>query len=127
MLNNDVDFKDCPIGVKNTSDIQHLSETVDLRMKGLMDRIEEKIDNMNEKMKSEFVKLNSRLDTIDTKVNKLDEKMANVDDLEKFVEKKIEENTKDKAYRLVRWVIVVLLGGTAVTVLGRYVLALLSK
>ncbi len=121
---SEVDFKECPIGIKNSADIDHLSKTVDLKLDALMSRIEEKIDNMNDKMHSEFTQLNDRLDKIDKKVNQLDEKLANVDNLEKFVDDKITDNAKDKTYRLVKWIVTVLLGGTAVTLFGSYMLSL---
>ena len=127
MANNELDFKDCPVGIKNAIDIEHLSKTFDLRLNNFMDRIEEKIDNMNDKMHSEFLHLNGRLDSLDDKVNKLDKKLENVDNLENFVEEKIADNTKDKVFRLVKWVVTVLIGGAAVTVLGNYAIRLFAK
>lgn len=124
---NDVDFKNCPVGIKNGSDIQHLSETVDIRLNALMTRIEEKIDNMNDKIHSEFTQLNNRLDKLDKKVTQLDEKLEGVDNLETFIEDKISDNTKNKVFNFVKWVVVVLLGGTAVTVLGSLVLKLFAN
>lgn len=124
---NEVNFNDCPIGIKNKSDIQHLSETMDLRLKLMMDRIEEKIDNMNDKINIEFTQINDRLDHISSKVDTLDKKLEGVDNLEQFVEDKISDNTKEKVYNLVKWIITVLLGGTAVTLFGKFVLALLNR
>lgn len=127
MTSNDVNFNDCPIGIKNSENVKHLAETVDLRMDALMTRIEEKLDSMDDKINLEFAQLNENINNLNKKFEVLDKKLQGVDNLDQFVEKKITENAKEKAYNLVKWIVTVLLGGTAVTLAGKVVVSLVVK
>ena len=55
------EYEDCPVGVKNSSDIKHLSETFDIKLAAMVERIEEKIDGMNDKIQVEFKQMNDKI------------------------------------------------------------------
>lgn len=131
------DYKSCPVGIKNEADIKHLAKTFDLRLDGMVERIEEKIDAMDKTIQLEFKQMNEKIDVVstrvgslDSKVGVLDKKLDGVDNLENFIEEKIDEkivaSTKDRVFSFVKWVVVTLLGGAALTVVTTLVLRLLK-
>ena len=131
------EYESCPVGIKNAADINHLAKTFDLRLDAMVERIEEKIDAMDTKIQLEFKQMNEKIDSVsnkvvalDNKVGDLDKKLDGVDNLENFIEEKIEKkiiaSTKDKVFNFARWVVVVLLGGAAVTVVTTLITKLLK-
>ena len=68
------EYEDCPVGIKNSSDIKHLSETFDIKLAAMVERIEEKIDGMNDKIQVEFKQMNDKMDLVNRKVENLDKK-----------------------------------------------------
>ena len=132
------EYESCPIGIKNAADINHLAKTFDFRLDAMVERIEEKIDAMNDKIQLEFKQMNDKIDIVNTKVGSLDakvgvldKKLEGVDNLENFIEeridKKIVASTKDKVFNFFRWVVVVLLGGAAVTLVTTLITKLLNS
>ena len=123
------EFESCPVGVKNKSDIEHLSKdveniskAVDKRLDAVVQRIEEKIDSMDSKIQLEFSQMNAKIDSVNSKVDNLDkkvevldQKLDGVDNIDQYIEKKIESSQKDKVFNFVRWVVVGVLGTGAVT------------
>ena len=131
------EYENCPVGIKNSSDIKHLSETFDLRLDAMVERIEEKIDNMNDKIQLEFNQMNTKIDAVNTKVESLnknvkvlDEKLEGVDNLEKYIEQKIEakieSSTKDKVFNFVKWIVVSLIGSGVIAMFTTLVVKLVK-
>lgn len=127
------EYESCPIGIKNSANIEHLSETFDLKLDAMVERIEEKIDNMNDKIQLEFNQMNDKIDMVNSKVESLnanvkvlDEKLDGVDNLETFIERKIESSRKDKVFNFARWVVVSLIGGGAVAVFAAWITKLVK-
>ncbi len=131
------EYESCPVGIKNAADINHLSKTFDLRLDAMVERIEEKIDAMDTKIQLEFKQMNDKIDMVNTKVGSLnnkvevlDKKLDGVDNLESFIEDRIEKkivaSTKDKVFNFARWIVVVLLGGATVTVVTTLITKLLK-
>lgn len=132
-----VDYESCPVGIRNTADIKHLSETFDLKLDAMVERIEQKIDVMNDRIQTEFDQMNNKMDminikvgTLDSKVELLDEKLGDVDNLDAFIDKKIDEKikgtTKDKVWNAVKWIAMTLLG-TSAAVFTAYMIKLIVK
>ena len=131
------EYESCPLGIKNASDIKHLSETFDLKLDAMVERIEQKIDAMNDKIQNEFVLMNEKIDMVNTKVGSLDKKVSEldkkldgVDNLENFIESKVEtkikSTAKDKVWSIAKWILAVL-GGTAASVFTAYMIKLIIK
>lgn len=131
------EFESCPIGIKNSANIEHLSETFDLKLDAMVERIEQKIDAMNDKIQTEFVQMNEKMDNINNKVNSLDKKVGvldkkldGVDNLESFIESKVENKikstAKDKVWGIAKWIIGTLLG-TSAAVFTAYMIKLIVK
>ena len=131
------EYESCPVGIKNSADIKHLSETFDLKLDAMVERIEQKIDAMNDKVQTEFVQMNEKMDNINNKVDSLDKKVGvldkkldGVDNLESFIESKVESklktSAKDKVWNAAKWVVTVLLGAAA-SVFTAYMIKLIVK
>ena len=127
------EYEDCPVGIKNSSDIKHLSETFDIKLAAMVERIEEKIDGMNDKIQVEFKQMNDKMDLVnkkvenlDKKVGILDQKLDGVDNLEQFIEKKIESSTKDKVFNFVRWIVTGVLGSGVIALFTTLVVKLVK-
>ena len=127
------EYENCPVGVKNSSDIQHLAETFDIKLAAMVERIEEKIDNMNDKIQVEFDQMNEKIDSVNSKVESLntnvkvlDQKLEGVDNLEKFIEKKIENSRKDRVFNFVRWIITGVLGSGVIALFTTLVVKLVK-
>lgn len=131
------EYETCPVGIKNTSAIEHMTETFDLKLAAMTERIEQKIDTMNNTIQNEFVQMNEKIDMVNNKVgalNKkvevLDKKLDGVDNLENFIEEKVDSKlkltAKDKVWNVAKWVLTVLLGASA-TVFTTYMVKLVIK
>lgn len=130
MTNESLDFGNCPVGKLNEQKIEHTAELFSKDLKMAIEKLEGKMDVMNTKIDTRFDTLDDKIDNLDRKVHALDEKMKGVDNIKEYVEQEItnrlENSTKDKVFNFFKWVIVVLLGGTSVTVLGKLALKLLN-
>ena len=103
----------------------------------MVERIEQKIDAMNDKIQNEFIQMNEKIDmvnnkvgSLDKKVGVLDKKLDGVDNLENFIEEKVEKKirttAKDKVWNIAKWILAVL-GGTAASVFTAYMIKLIVK
>ena len=127
------EFERCPVGIKNSADIKHLSETFDFKLDAMVQRVEEKIDLMNDKIQLEFNQMNEKIDMVDEKVSDLDknikvldQKLEGVDNLDSFIEKKIENSTKDKVFNFVKWIITGVLGSGVITLFATIIVKLIK-
>ena len=127
------EYESCPIGIKNSANIEHLSQTFDLKLDAMVERIEEKIDNMNDKIQTEFNLMNDKIDMVNSKVENLntnvkvlDQKLEGVDNLEQFIEKKIETSRKDRVFNFVRWIITGVLGSGVIALFTTLVVKLVK-
>ena len=127
------EYESCPVGIKNSAEIKHLAETFDLRLDAMVERIEEKIDTMNDKIQLVFNQMNQKIDMVNSKVEnlnknvkELDEKLDGVDNLEIFIEKKIESSRKDKVFNFAKWVVVSLIGSGVITIFTTLIVRILK-
>lgn len=132
-----LEYESCPVGKVNSEKITNLSETFKDKLKDMTDRIEEKIDAMDKTIQLEFKQMNEKIDVVntrvgslDSKVEVLDKKLDGVDNLENYIEEKVDQkiiaSTKDRVFNFAKWVVVTLLGGAALTVVTTLVIKVLK-
>ena len=109
-----LDYENCPIGIKNSSDIDHLEDKTDM----MMAHITEKIEEINSMVRKGFTEIASKIDKIGKRIDSIEE------ELPKKIDERIIYHEKDKGYKLAKWVGVSLIGGviisSASSLLGRY-------
>ena len=131
------EFESCPVGIKNTSAIEHMTETFDLKLAAMTERIEQKIDTMNTTIQNEFVQMNEKIDMVnnkvgalDKKVGILDKKLDGVDNLDNYIEERVDSKlkltAKDKVWNVAKWILTGLLG-SASAVFTAYMVKLIIK
>lgn len=105
----DIDFKSCPIGIKNEAEIRNTND----RMGLIMQRLEEKLDDV----KISITSIDSRLDVMENKIEDIQSSLPSV------IDEEIKRHNNKNAMSIIRWVVVTLCGSVTITVLGKMILA----
>lgn len=100
MLDN---YNECPLGIKNEQEIIKTQET----FKMALERVGEKLSNLKDDVAQGFEDVNGRLDKIEGRLNDYENNLGTE------IDKRIHQDMSERAFSLIRWV-VVSLGGTVV-------------
>lgn len=104
--------KDCPVGIKNEKNV----ETLGVRFDIMMQRLDEKMDEMKEDIASLSKKIDKNSTDMDKRFDAMEEKFeSKLEEVKKSVpatvDKKIEDYKNKQSGKLVRWVVSGVFGG----------------
>ena len=101
----DFDPKNCPVGITNEKNL----EKIDTKFEMAIQRLEEKLDDMGKNMEKGFSITNGKLTELEKALTDLNDKLpAKIDE-------RIEAKRNNRAWEIVKWVIVTIGGSVVLT------------
>lgn len=114
--------------IENTKEIEKINDRFTL----MLDRLEEKMDDLNKNMNKGFTELNGKITNLEIKFDGLKTKMNESEKqlpttVNEIVSTSIENNKKDEVFKIVKWILVSVLGSTTIYCVGRIAWLIISK
>lgn len=113
----DFDPKNCPVGISNEKQIENVEDKFEMAIQ----RLEEKLDDMKNNMEKGFSSVNKNIDKLNGRLNDLEAKLP------EMIDDRIEAKRHTRAWEVMKWIIVSLLGSAAIAVVSKAVVSLFIK
>lgn len=110
------DYKNCPVGIKNEQQIEHIQET----FKMALERMEEKLDDLKGDVTSGFSNVNNRLDNLEKRLNNYEESLP------KKIDERFEQKKGTAAASAWKWVFAGVGGSAVIAVITAIILKALN-
>lgn len=114
--------------IENTKEIEKINDRFTL----MLDRLEEKMDDLNKNMNKGFNELNGKITNLENKFDVLENRMNENDknlpeEVEAIVSSKLEIKKKNRVYNYFHWFFISVLGSGAIYTFGRLIYEFVSK
>ena len=111
----DMDFepKNCPVGISNEKNIENVKDKFEMAIQ----RLEEKLDDMKNNMDKGFSSVNKNIDKLSERLDTLESNLPKM--IDDRVDEKIEAKRNSRAWDVVKWIVVTLLGSAAVAMVTK--------
>jgi len=104
--------KNCPIGIKNSKDLERFN----MRFEMIIERLDKQIENLGTSMNEKFEELNRKISNLDNKFDNLQETMP------AQINKVVDDRFKNNVFSIIKWVIITVGGAVAIAVVVQYVM-----
>ena len=107
------DPKSCPVGISNEKYIENVKDKFDMAIQ----RLEEKLNDMSNNIDKGFSSVNKNIDKLSERLDNLEANLPKM--IDERVDEKMEAKRNSRAWDVVKWIVVTLLGSAAVAVVTK--------
>ncbi len=114
--------------IENTKEIEKINDRFTL----MLDRLEEKMDDLNKNMNKGFNELNGKITNLENKFDVLENRINDNDknlpeQVNEIVNTKLDNKKKNDVYKFFQWILVSVLGSGFIFTFGRIFWEIISK
>ena len=107
--------KNCPIGIKNSKDL----ERVNMRFEMMIEKLDKQIEGLGVSMNEKFEELNRKISNLESKFDNLQNTMP------AQINKVVDDRFKNNLFTIIKWGVVTVGGAVAIAVVVRYVMEMI--